>query len=81
MTVKTKIATPQDAIDVLNQNLEGLLSGKRKVMVVKEVNNTVGKMLDIHKLEAASKALSGDKTPLAWFDQPKLIENEKALSK
>lgn len=65
--MKTKIKTPQDAIDVLNENLEGLLTGKRKVMVVKEVNNTIGKLLDIHKLEAANKAITKDNTPLSWF--------------
>ena len=67
MTITTKIKTPQDAIKVLNENLDGLLTGKRKVVVVKEVNNTVGKMLDIHKLEAISKSLSRDNTPLTWF--------------
>lgn len=71
--ITTHVATPQDAIQVLNENLDGLLSGTRKVPVVKEVNNTLGKMLDVHKLEAISKNLSGDKNPLAWFNQQKQI--------
>lgn len=69
--MKTKITTPQDAIQVLNENLEGLLTGKRKVMVVKEVNNTVGKLLDIHKLEAINKGLTKDNTSLSWFSGEK----------
>lgn len=76
--MKTKIKSPQDAIDVLNENLEGLLTGKRKVMVVKEVNNTVGKLLDIHKLEAINKGLTKDNTGLSWFNkEPALIEDKK----
>lgn len=73
----TKIKTPQDAIQALNENLEGLLTGKRKVIVVKEVNNTVGKMLDVHKLEAISKGLSKDNTPLNWFTIQKVIVQGK----
>lgn len=77
----SKIVTPADAIQVLNENLDGLLTGKRKVMVVKEVNNTVGKMMDIHKLEAVSKSLSRDNSPLTWFaDQPKIEEQRKQLN-
>jgi hypothetical protein len=72
-----KIVTPQDAIQVLNENLEGLLTGKRKVMVVKEVNNTVGKMLEVHKLEAVSKGLSRDNTALAWFSNAHAIEETR----
>lgn len=70
----TKIKSPKDCITALNENLEGLLTGKRKVNIVKEVNNTVGKMLDVHKLEAISKGLSGDKTGLEWFENQKQIQ-------
>lgn len=64
----TRVVSPLDAINILNENLNGLLTGKRKIQVVKEVNNTVGKMMEVHKLEAISKNLSGDKTALSWFD-------------
>lgn len=63
----TQINTPDDYTKVLNENLEGLLTGKRKIPVVKEVNNTVGKMMDRYKLEAISKSLCNDRTPLDWF--------------
>jgi len=73
--MKTKIDTPADCEQVLNENLEGLLTGKRKIQVVKEVNNTVGKLLDIKRLEALSKTISGDRTGLSWFDiKPALKE-------
>jgi hypothetical protein len=72
--MKSKIVTPQDAIDVLNENLEGLLTGKRKVMIVKEVHNNVGKVLDVHKLEAMSKSISRDNSPLSWFANQSQIE-------
>lgn len=81
--MKSKIVTPQDAIDVLNENLDGLLTGKRKVIVVKEVHNNVGKVLEIHKLEAISKGLSRDNTPLSWFANAHSIElsrNRLAIS-
>jgi hypothetical protein len=81
MTVKTKIITPEDALEVLNQNLDGLLTGKRKHNVVKEVNNTVGKMIDVHKLEAISKGLAKDNTPLSWFSKAKQIGNGNAGAK
>lgn len=64
----TKIQSPQDCIAALNENLEGLLTGKRKVNIVKEVNNTVGKLLDVHKLEAVNKNITGDKDALSWFN-------------
>jgi hypothetical protein len=49
--VTTKIENSKDCRKVLNENLYGLLSGTRKPMIVKEVNNTVGKMLSDVKME------------------------------
>ena len=51
----------------LNENLSGLLTGKRKPIIVKEVNNTLGKMLSDVKMEIQNKELSGDKTGIDWF--------------
>jgi len=53
----------------LNENLHGLLKGTRKPAMVKEVNNTLGKMLFDVKMELMQKTLSGDRTPVYWFDK------------
>lgn len=66
--MKTSINNANDAIDVLNENLSGLLTGKRKIPMVKEVNNTVGKLTSVVKMQLMEKALNGDKKPLNWFD-------------
>lgn len=72
----TKIKNSTDAINALNENLEGLLTGKRKLLMAKEVNNTVGKVTNIVKMELMQKMVTGDKTPLAWFtnEKQKFIE-------
>lgn len=63
----TKVNNSPQLRAALNENLEGLLTGKRKPLTVKEVNNTLGKMLLDVKLEAQNKTLTGDKTGLSWF--------------
>jgi hypothetical protein len=74
----TRIQTPEDAIQMINENIDGLLTGKRKIPIVKEVNNAVGKMLEIHKLEAISKALGRNHTELSWF-KPETINDVKQI--
>lgn len=66
--MKTTINGSADMRQALNENLQVLLTGKRKINTVKEVNNTLGKMLCDVKMELMCKALSGDKTGLSWFD-------------
>ena len=39
----TTVTNSFDMRKALNENLHGLLSGKRKPLIVKEVNNTLGK--------------------------------------
>lgn len=74
----TTVNCSLDMRKALNENLDGLLTGKRKPLIVKEVNNTLGKMLNDVKMELMCKALSGDKTTLKWFNEKyKLIENKK----
>lgn len=66
----TRVKNSDDAILAFNENLEGLLTGKRKPMVVKEVNNTLGKLTNVVKMELMHKAITGDKERMEWFDKP-----------
>lgn len=63
----TQVSNSQDTLKALNENLEGLLTGKRKLPVVKEVNNTLGKFCNVVKMEIMHKVITGDKTPLEFF--------------
>ena len=63
----------------LNENLHGLLTGKRKPLLVKEVNNTLGKMLSDVKMEMMQNAMMGVRDSIPWFDR-NLSLNRKALS-
>jgi hypothetical protein len=63
----TKVENSKDMRDALNENLYGLLTGKRKPIVVKEVNNTLGKMLNDVKMEMMQNALAGSKDTITWF--------------
>jgi hypothetical protein len=65
----TSVTCSQDMRQALNENLNGLLTGKRKPLIVKEVNNTLGKMLCDVKMEMMQNALSGDRTRIGWFDR------------
>jgi hypothetical protein len=76
-TIITEVNCSQDMRKALNQNLNGLLTGKRKPLLVKEVNNTLGKILTDVKMEMMSKALAGDRTPISWFDRN--ISTQKQL--
>lgn len=63
----TKVNNSAQMRAALNENLHGLLTGTRKAPVVKEVNNTLGKMLCDVKMELMNKTLIGDKVGLSWF--------------
>jgi hypothetical protein len=65
----TTVTCSSDMRAALNENLHGLLTGKRKPDMVKEVNNTLGKMLFDVKMELMQKSLSGDRNPVHWFDK------------
>lgn len=75
----TTVTNSFDMRQALNENLHGLLTGKRKPLIVKEVNNTLGKMLSDVKMEMMQNMLSGNKQPIHWFDRniKPSIENEK----
>lgn len=65
----TSITCSADMRRALNENLHGLLTGKRKPLIVKEVNNTLGKLLNDVKMEMMQNALSGSRNPVSWFDK------------
>lgn len=66
-----QISNSTECLQALNENLYGLLSGTRKPPIVKEVNNTIGKMQNEIKMQLFTKDQMGDKTPLDWFAEPK----------
>jgi hypothetical protein len=63
----TKIYCADDAQQALNENLEGMLTGKRKLDLAKEVDNNIGKHIALVKFELADKIRMGDKTALKFF--------------
>lgn len=65
----TDVNNSFDMRKALNENLNGLLTGKRKPLVVKEVNNTLGKMLSDVKMEMMQNALSGNRNTISWFER------------
>ena len=65
----TSVTNSFDMRKALNENLHGLLTGKRKPLIVKEVNNTLGKMLTDVKMEMMQNMLTGSKQQISWFDR------------
>lgn len=63
----TNVNCSSDMRKALNENLHGLLTGKRKPLIVKEVNNTLGKMLNDVKMEMMQNALAGNRHIISWF--------------
>ena len=75
----TDVTNSFDMRKALNENLHGLLTGKRKPLIVKEVNNTLGKMLSDVKMEMMQNMLAGNRQSISWFDRnikPALPESE-----
>lgn len=69
MKVTTTINNSQDMRKALNENLHGLLVGTRKPPIVKEVNNTLGKMLSDVKMEMMQNALVNNNVVISWFGE------------
>lgn len=79
----TTVTNSFDMRKALNENLHGLLTGKRKPLIVKEVNNTLGKMLSDVKMEMMQNMLSGNRQQIAWFDKnitPSIGEKSESKS-
>lgn len=77
----TTVTCSADMRQALNENLHSLLTGKRKPLIVKEVNNTLGKMLNDVKMELMNNALSGRKMGINWFDRNIISDNGQAKQK
>ena len=70
----TAVNNSNEMRQALNENLSGLLTGKRKPLIVKEVNNTLGKMLSDVKNEMLQNALSGNRERISWYENTKTLE-------
>lgn len=77
----TQINNSSDCRKAINENIYGLLTGKRKPLIVKEMNNSIGKLLTDVKLEAFTRFHSGDKNLISWFNDIKQIENNDDFEK
>ncbi len=73
----TQVNNSNEMRQALNENLYGLLTGKRKPLIVKEVNNTLGKILGDVKMEMMQNALSGNRETISWFSNQKVLEDKK----
>lgn len=65
--MQTSMNNSKELRKVLNENLHGILTRKRPLLMAKEVNNTAGKMLTDVKIQLIDKGLRGDKSGLDWF--------------
>lgn len=65
----TSVTNSFDMRKALNENLHGLLTKKRPIATVKEVNNTLGKILCDVKMEIDQNHLIGNRGQISWFDR------------
>ena len=65
----TKVKNSADIREALNENLHGLLTGTRKPLVVKEANNTLGKILSDVKMEMMNKIMAVENNGITWFGE------------
>ena len=65
----TQVTCSSEMRQAINENLHGLLTGKRKPLIVKEVNNSLGKMLTDVKMEMMQNAIAGNRSVIGWYDK------------
>lgn len=65
----TTVTCSQEYRQALNENLNALLTGKRKPLIVKEVNNTLGKLITDVKMEMMQNALTGNRSIIPWYNK------------
>lgn len=65
----SQVTNSTEMRQALNENLHALLTKKRKLPVVKEVNNTLGKILLDVRMELMQNALTGERNSISWFNQ------------
>lgn len=78
MKLITTINNAEDAMAALNQNYNMLTTGKRKILDAKEVNNTIGKMTGIVKVQVMYAMLTKNPVEIPWLTTSpnKQIENK-----
>lgn len=64
----TQVNNSTELRQALNENLHALLTKKRKLLVAKEVNNTLGKFLIDVKMEIMQNAMTGNRETISWFE-------------
>lgn len=69
----TQVNNSTELRQALNENLHALITKKRKLLVAKEVNNTLGKIQMDVKMELMQNALTGEKKTISWFDNKRKI--------
>lgn len=67
MIIIQRINDAHDAMAALNQNYNFLVTGKRKILEAKEVNNTIGKMINIAKAQVMDALRTGNEDPIPWL--------------
>lgn len=76
-TMITQVNNSIELRQALNENLHALLTKKRKLLVAKEVNNTLGKFLIDVKMEIMQNAMTGNKETISWFEDNRKEIGEK----
>jgi hypothetical protein len=75
MKLITTINDAHDAMTALNQNFNMLVTGKRKILEAKEVNNSIGKMINLAKAQVMDAIRTGNTDPITWLSPSKQIGN------
>lgn len=70
----TQVTNSSELRQALNENLNALLTSKRKLLLAKEVNNTLGKILSDVKMELMHNAITGEKKEISWFKNQKQLK-------
>lgn len=65
----TQVNNSVELRQALNENLHAILTKKRKLLVAKEINNTLGKIMMDVKMELMQNAMSGERGTISWFDR------------
>lgn len=77
----TTVTCSHDMRKALNENLHSLLTKKRSIATVKEVNNTLGKILCDVKMEIMQNAMTGNRNQISWFDRNYTKQIEMPVNK
>lgn len=78
MKMLTSMKNAHEALALADQNVELLITGKRKPLIAKEINNAIGKATNVAKTVCMYNMWRGDKSvEIQWLEPPqKQIENK-----